>query len=112
MANGIKNERRKGKRKADPSAFGPRDDSEKQGNGKSKGDGEGFCTPGRSKPRPYEMPTLPLRNADPAPTNGVTLERGEVLVEVGYGFDAAEIVFQGQVFVGGVGVFVGEAEAK
>ena len=30
---------------------------------------------------------------------------------MGYGFDAAEIIFQGQVLVGGVGVFVGQAEA-
>jgi hypothetical protein len=30
---------------------------------------------------------------------------------VGYGFNAAEIVFQGNVFIGGVGVFIGLAEA-
>jgi hypothetical protein len=34
------------------------------------------------------------------------LQRGEVGVEVGYGFDAAEIVFQGEMLVRGVGVFV------
>ena len=39
------------------------------------------------------------------------LESGQVGVEVGYGFDAAEIIFQGQMFVGGVGVFVRQAEA-
>ena len=37
-------------------------------------------------------------------------EGGQVGVEVGYGFYAAEIVFQGQVLVGGVGVFVGETK--
>jgi hypothetical protein len=30
---------------------------------------------------------------------------------VGNGFNAAEIVFEGDVFVGGVGIFIGEAEA-
>jgi len=30
---------------------------------------------------------------------------------MGYGFDAAKIVFQGEMLVGGVGVFVGQAEA-
>ena len=39
------------------------------------------------------------------------LQGGQVGVEVGYGFDAAEIIFQGQVLVGGVGVFVWQAEA-
>jgi hypothetical protein len=34
------------------------------------------------------------------------LQRGQVGVEVGYGFDAAEIVFQGEMLVRGVGVFV------
>jgi hypothetical protein len=37
---------------------------------------------------------------------GTSLQRGEVGVEVGYGFDTAEIIFQGKMLVGGVGVFV------
>ena len=39
------------------------------------------------------------------------LERGEIGVKVGDGFDAAEIIFQGKVLVGGVRVFVWKAEA-
>ena len=39
------------------------------------------------------------------------LEIAEVGVEVGDGFDAAEVIFEGEVLVGGVGVFVGETEA-
>jgi hypothetical protein len=39
------------------------------------------------------------------------LEGRQVLVEVGYGFNTAEIVFEIEMFVGGVGVFVGQAEA-
>src|SRR5258707_8486069 len=42
---------------------------------------------------------------------GTVLEGGQVLIEVGYGLDAAEIVLQIEMFVGGVGVFVGKAEA-
>src|SRR5277367_2637849 len=38
-------------------------------------------------------------------------EAGQVGVEMGDGFDATEIVFEGQMFVGSVGVFVWEAEA-
>jgi hypothetical protein len=39
------------------------------------------------------------------------LESGEIRIEVGNGFDAAEIIFEGKVFVGSVGVFIGETEA-
>src|SRR5580704_5044723 len=39
------------------------------------------------------------------------LERGEIGVKVGDGFDAAEIIFQGEMLVGGVRVFVGQPEA-
>jgi len=41
-----------------------------------------------------------------------SLERSQRGVEVGDGFDAGEVIFEGDVFVGGVGVFVGEAEAE
>ena len=41
----------------------------------------------------------------------LALEGGEVGVEVGYGLNAAEIVFEGNVFVGGMRVFIGKAEA-
>ena len=39
------------------------------------------------------------------------LEGGEIGVEMGDGFDAAEIVFEGEMFVGSVRVFVGQTEA-
>src|SRR5436190_23032175 len=42
----------------------------------------------------------------------IALERSQIRVEVGHGFDAAEIVFKSQVFVGGVGVFVRQPEAE
>src|SRR5256885_9075667 len=42
----------------------------------------------------------------------IGLERSQIRVEVGHGFDAAEIVFKSQMFVGGVGVFVRQAEAE
>ncbi len=35
---------------------------------------------------------------------------GQIGVEVGDGFYAAEIIFEGDVFVGGVGIFIGQAE--
>jgi len=40
------------------------------------------------------------------------LQGGQILIEVGNGFDAAEIVFQIEVFVRGVGIFIGQAEAN
>src|SRR6266581_8967095 len=46
-----------------------------------------------------------------ATTMRIGLERSQIRVEVGHGFDAAEIVFKSQVFVGGVGVFVRQAKA-
>ncbi len=99
-AGEMKNEKRNVKRKAEgkkrtagPSAFGPRD-------------AQGPRRQQRRRIRATE--TAPMRRlAFPG-----TLEGGEVLVEVGYGFDAAEIVFQGEVLVGGVGVFVGETETQ
>lgn len=39
------------------------------------------------------------------------LKRGQIGVKVGDGFDAAEIVLQGDVLVGSVSVFIGETEA-
>ena len=39
------------------------------------------------------------------------LECGEIGVKMGDGFDAAEIVFEGEMFVGSVRVFVGQTEA-
>src|SRR5215467_8023261 len=40
------------------------------------------------------------------------LSYGKVGVELGDGFDATEVVFEGDVLVGGVGVFVGEAKTE
>src|SRR5712692_10796141 len=40
------------------------------------------------------------------------LEGGQIGVEVGDGFDAAEIILKGDVLVRGVSIFVGEAEAE
>src|SRR5260370_15979578 len=42
----------------------------------------------------------------------IRLGSSEIGVEVGDGFDAAEIVFKGDVLIGGVRVFVGEAETN
>src|SRR6266849_744703 len=40
------------------------------------------------------------------------LESGQIRVEVGDGLDAAEVVFQRDVLIGSMGVFVGKAEAE
>jgi hypothetical protein len=42
-----------------------------------------------------------------APTFGGRLKLGQVFVEMGYSFDAAVVVFEGEMLVGSVGVFVG-----
>ena len=39
------------------------------------------------------------------------LQGRQVGIKVGDGLDAAEIVFEGDVFVGGVGIFIGQPEA-
>jgi hypothetical protein len=41
----------------------------------------------------------------------VRLVGAKVSIEVGDGLDASEIIFEGDVFIGGVGVFVGQTEA-
>ena len=54
----------------------------------------------------------PAKSAHPSRWDGENnLEGGQVLVEVSYGFDAAEIVFKIEMFIGSVGVFIGQAEA-
>jgi len=47
-----------------------------------------------------------------APTRRIGSESGEVGVKMGDGLDAAEVVFEGDVFVGSMGVFVGQAKAN
>ena len=46
----------------------------------------------------------------PLPFGGGS-EAGQVFVEMGYGADTTVVIFQGQVFVRGVGIFVGKTEA-
>src|SRR6266478_4550547 len=53
-----------------------------------------------------------LRPTRETPTTRIRLESSEVGVEVGDGLDAAEIVFEGNMLVGGVRVFVGQAETQ
>ena len=53
-----------------------------------------------------------LRPTWETPTTRMRLESSEVGVEVGDGLDAAEIVFEGNMLVGGVRVFVGQAETQ
>ena len=64
--------------------------------------GRGPTRKGRSNPVGAPQERLPEND----------LQSGEIRVEVGDGLDAAEVVFEGNVFIGGVRVFVGEAEAE
>jgi len=41
----------------------------------------------------------------------ILLESGQVLIEMRYGLDAAEIIFEKEMFVRGVSVFIGQTEA-
>src|SRR5882757_6389810 len=62
---------------------------------------------GASPSNGFRMPTAASRWR----VRRMVVSTGEIRVEVGHGFDAAEIVFKSQVFVGGVGVFVRQAKA-